>query len=120
MIVNTSTKPENNTKKKTALQPEQYTTMLTEAVNSRLYSLMREGKNVTPQLEATITKKVTAMIESEYRILGTRAGHINHAPKPIQDIVAKCKEALVNCSWSTNGEEYTISILAKKVVEPTS
>ena len=114
------TNSETNTKKKTSLDQDQFNTMLNDAVGSRLYSLMREGKKVTTQLEASITKKVTDMIESEYRVKGTRSGHINHAPKPIQDIVAKCKEALTNCNWSTNGVEYTISILAKKVVEPTS
>ena len=48
---------------------------------------------------------------------GTRTGHINHAPENIQTAYNQAKKVIEGLTWSKDGQEYTISLLAKKVTE---
>ena len=115
-IIATSTKSEvNNQKPKTSVSQEQFDEIVKLQLDSRLLGLMREGKKVTPQLETTLTKKVAMIVSSEYRVKGSRLGHINHAPVEIQEAYNKAKEIISNLTWTTNEIDYTISLLAKKV-----
>ena len=61
--------------------------------------------------------QIVRELMQKYRVKGTRTGHINHAPPHIQTTYNQCKELLENCQWSNDGDDYTISLIAKKVVE---
>ena len=116
MIVQTSTKKEANKKTKTNLDSQaQFDALLKDAVGSRLYDYMESGKKITDQVKAQVIRKCTDMLNSEYRIKGSRLGHINHAPENIQKAYNEAKELISNLTWTTDSVEYTISLLAKKV-----
>ena len=117
-IIATSTKNEVPTSKaKTSVNQEQYDGFITTGVKSRLCDYYESGKKVTGQLKASITKKVTDLVASEYRVKGSRLGHINHAPVEIQATYNQAKELVAGLTWTTNDQEYVISLLAKKVTE---
>tara|TARA_R110000824_G_scaffold117219_2_gene269084 strand:+ start:506 stop:850 length:345 start_codon:yes stop_codon:yes gene_type:complete len=71
--------------------------------------------NITP-LATKLRSKAVGIINEEMRVKGTRSGHINHAPEEIQTKYNQCKELLEDCTWSTDGIEYTVTLIAKKVV----
>jgi hypothetical protein len=71
--------------------------------------------NITP-LANKLRSKAVKMISSEMRVKGTRTGHINHAPESIQTKYNQAKELLADCTWSTDGTDYVVSLIAKKVV----
>ena len=71
--------------------------------------------NITP-LATKLRSKAVGIINEEMRVKGTRTGHINHAPESIQTKYNQAKELLEGCNWSTDGVEYTVNLIAKKVV----
>ena len=71
--------------------------------------------NITP-LATKLRSKAVKIISEEMRVKGTRTGHINHAPEEIQTKYYQAKELLEGCNWSTDGVEYTVNLIAKKVV----
>lgn len=56
------------------------------------------------------------LVSCDMRVKGTRTGHINHAPESIQNKYNQAKELLTDCNWTTDGIEYTVNLIAKKVV----
>ena len=119
MLVQTSTtsKPNNLLKKKTSISDEQFTEFVANSSKSRCFDYYeKEGKMPSDQMRKAIYKKCLDLVSSEYRVKGTRSGHINHAPVKIQDAYADAKKLIENLTWTTNGVEYSISLLAKKVV----
>ena len=116
-IIATSIKSEVPTSKpKTSVTDEQYDSFIRDGVKSRLFDYMEEGKKVTNQVREAVTKKVTALVSSEYRVKGSRSGHINHAPIETQKAYADAKAIIDGLTWTTNGIEYGVSLLAKKLV----
>ena len=71
--------------------------------------------NITP-LANKLRSKAVKMVSQEMRVKGTRAGHINHAPEEIQTKYNQAKELLEDCLWTTDGTDYVVSLIAKKVV----
>ena len=71
--------------------------------------------NITP-LANKLRNKAVKMVSCEMRVKGTRAGHINHAPESIQTKYNQAKELLEDCLWTTDGTDYVVSLIAKKVV----
>ena len=123
MIVKTAVSNKNNTKQKTALEYNKYQEQLQANIDSRILGVMREGKKVTPQLEQAITKKVTEMFSSEYRVKGTRTGHLNNAPVSVQEKVAEISRLIDQVedwmSTNKNGEaiKVKLSLLTKEVAK---
>ena len=56
------------------------------------------------------------LVSCDMRVKGTRTGHNNHAPESIQNKYNQAKELLTDCNWTTDGIEYTVNLIAKKVV----
>tara|TARA_Y100000310_G_scaffold339816_1_gene433689 strand:- start:5401 stop:5778 length:378 start_codon:yes stop_codon:yes gene_type:complete len=118
MIVQTSTKSIlKDTKKKTAISQEQFDSFVSNVSKGKCFDyFQKENKMPSEQAKKAIYKKAHSQVSSEYRVKGSRAGHINHAPVDIQNKYNQAKEILAGCNWSTDGIEYTCSLLAKKVV----
>ena len=97
MLVQTSTtsKPNNLLKKKTSISDEQFTEFVANSSKSRCFDYYeKECKMPSDQMRKAIYKKCLDLVSSEYRVKGTRSGHINHAPVKIQDAYADAKKLI--------------------------
>ena len=70
----------------------------------------------TDMLSKKLRPTAVKLVGSQMRVKGTRTGHINHAPESIQTKYNQAKELLTDCTWSTDGIDYVVSLIAKKVV----
>ena len=117
MLVQTSTtsKP-NNLKKKTSITEDQYKDMLENNLGSRLYAYQNSGKKITSQVETSLAKKVKAMIDSEYRVKGSRVSNISLADQETQERWAGIKSDVEATKFTgSDGKNYVGSCMIKEV-----
>ena len=117
-----------NTKTKTnnliPVSKEYFDKQVSEKLDALIYKELRNNRdskgliNISnvDALAKKLSSKAIKMVSSELRVKGTRTGHINHAPEPIQTKYNQCRELLEDCTWTTDGVEYTVNLIAKKVV----
>ena len=88
-------------------------------LTSLIFAECKKDTNNMSRIDALSNKlmpKAVKLVNERCRVKGTRSGHINHAPENIQTKYNQAKELLEGCNWSTDGIEYTVTLIAKKVV----
>jgi len=102
-----------------AVSKEYFDTQVSKQLDLLVYDEVKKDtkqlSNITP-LANKLRSKAVKMVSCELRVKGTRTGHINHAPESIQTKYNQAKELLADCTWSTDGTDYVVGIIAKKVV----
>tara|TARA_B100001250_G_scaffold387403_1_gene384749 strand:+ start:1334 stop:1702 length:369 start_codon:yes stop_codon:yes gene_type:complete len=108
---------------KIAVSSEEFNNLVNKEVDSMALNFVMSDPSKTAKrlssmdkTKAQLTPEAKSRISELYRVKGTRAGHINHAPDNVQTAYAEATKVLAdNNTWSKDGIDYAVSLIAKAV-----